>query len=120
MKSFLQRIAKVYFDNEKDNLADYCFIFPNKRSGTFFQHFLSELNDTATPVFEPKITTISDFISDFSEYVEASRYDLLFTMYNEYSKLSREMEDFDKFVFWGDMLISDFNDVDRYLSLIHI
>ena len=116
MKSFLQRIAKVYFDNEKDNLADYCFIFPNKRSGTFFQHFLSELNDTATPVFEPKITTISDFISDFSEYVEASRYDLLFTMYNEYSKLSREMEDFDKFVFWGDMLISDFNDVDRYMA----
>lgn len=115
MKSFLQRIAKVYFDNEKDNLADYCFIFPNKRSGTFFQHFLSSLNNSATPVFEPRITTISDFIADFSDYVEASRYDQLFTMYNEYAGLSREIEDFDRFVFWGDMLISDFNDVDRYM-----
>lgn len=116
MTSFLKRIAKAYFDNEKDNLADYCFIFPNKRSGTFFSHFLNELNDDTTPVFEPKITTISDFIADFSDYVEASRYDLLFTMYNEYAKLSREIEDFDRFVFWGDMLISDFNDVDRYLA----
>ena len=36
-------------------------------------------------------------------------------MYDEYRKLSKETEDFDKFVFWGDMLMSDFNDVDRYL-----
>lgn len=116
MTSFLQRIANIYFQAEKEKLADYCFIFPNKRSGTFFQHFLSELNDGPTPVFEPKITTISDFIADFSDYVEASRYDLLFTMYNEYAKLSQEIEDFDRFVFWGDMLISDFNDVDRYMA----
>lgn len=116
MKSFLQRIAKAYFDNEKDNLAEYCFIFPNKRSGTFFQHFLNSMNDEPVPVFEPHITTISDFIADFSDYVEASRYDLLFTMYNEYARLSPDIEDFDRFVFWGDMLISDFNDVDRYMA----
>ncbi len=116
MNSFLERIAKAYYANERDILADCCFIFPNKRSGTFFRQILANLHESDTPVFEPEITTISDFIAEFSDYVEASRYDQLFTLYKAYSGLSAEIEEFDRFVFWGDMLISDFNDVDRYLA----
>lgn len=115
MNSFLKRIAEAYVCHERENLADFCFIFPNKRSGTFFRDFLNGINPGDKPFFEPAIMTISDFVSFFSEYVEASRYDLLFTLYNEYARLTDEIDDFDRFVFWGDMLISDFNDVDRYL-----
>ena len=121
MEPFLSRIAKAYLDAERKEMLDYCFVFPNKRSVTFFRHYLETHNKSRIPLIEPKATTISDFISEFSDYIEAPRYDVLFTMYDEYRKifqgLSSEstMEDFDRFVFWGDMLISDFNDVDRYL-----
>lgn len=115
MKSFLQRIAKAYSDIPASELQNFCFVFPNKRSCTFFRNYLLEYINSEVPFFEPKITTISDFVSEYSPYVEAGRYDLLFTLYNEYSKLSDGIESFDRFVFWGDMLISDFNDVDRYL-----
>ncbi|MCM1093978.1 MAG: PD-(D/E)XK nuclease family protein [Lachnospiraceae bacterium] len=121
MEPFLSRIAKAYIESERKELLDYCFVFPNKRSVTFFRHYLELHNRSGIPLIEPKATTISDFISEFSDYTEAPRYDVLFTMYDEYRKifqgLSSEstMEDFDRFVFWGDMLISDFNDVDRYL-----
>ncbi len=119
MRPFLQSIAEVYHDREKDRLIDYCFVFPNKRSGTFFRQYLSQCSHSGTPFFEPAVITISEFISSFSDYVEASRYDLLFTLFTEYAKLSKETEDFDKFVFWGDMLVNDFNDVDRYLADAH-
>ncbi|WP_305300501.1 PD-(D/E)XK nuclease family protein [Muribaculum intestinale] len=116
MIPFLQRIADIYFDRHADSMADYCFVFPNKRSATFFRHFLGLHARTGSPLIEPEVTTISDFIADFSDYAVASRYDLLFTLYNLYNGLSPQIEEFDRFVFWGDMLLSDFNDVDRYMS----
>ncbi len=115
MKNFLHRIAKAYSTLPVHDLQNCCFVFPNKRSCTFFKKYLLDEVTLDTPFFEPEITTISEFIAHYSPYAEASRYDLLFTLYNEYSKLSDNIESFDRFVFWGDMLISDFNDVDRYL-----
>lgn len=121
MEPFLSRIAKVYLDAHRDELLDFCFVFPNKRGVTFFRHYLELNNKSENQFIEPKTVTISDFISEFSDYTESPRYDTLFTMYSEYRKIfeslsaESEMEDFDRFVFWGDMLISDFNDVDRYL-----
>lgn len=97
-------------------MQEFCFVFPNKRSATFFRYFLSESAPVGKPFVEPEITTVSDFIGDFSEHVIASRYELLFTLYKIYSELSPDIEEFDKFVFWGDMLLSDFNDVDRYMA----
>lgn len=113
MKPFLRQVANIYATHETDNLMDYCFVFPNKRSATFFKHFLQqELN--GSNIF-PEITTISQFVADFSPLVEANRYEQLFTLFGEYRKLPGVDVDFDRFLFWGEMLISDFNDVDRYL-----
>ena len=39
MNSFLSQVAKVYIDNESKNLSDFCFVFPNKRSGVFFSDY---------------------------------------------------------------------------------
>lgn len=114
MKSFLGLIAETYYKYEKDKLYKYCFIFPNRRSGVFFQKYLSETATSA--LILPEITTITDFINSVTSSNEASRIELLFTLYEEYRKLSDEVADFDQFVFWGDMIINDFNDVDKYLA----
>lgn len=114
MKSFLSQIAEIYYKYEKDELYKYCFIFPNRRSGVFFQKYLSETATSA--LILPEITTITDFISSITTSIEANRIELLFTLYEEYGKLSDEVTDFDQFIFWGDMIINDFNDVDKYLA----
>ncbi len=113
MKSFLSQIADVYVKNEAQLLSDYCFIFPNKRSGIFFRQALSDR--LSNEYIEPEITTISDFINKFSKLIEATRFEQLFILFNEYKKLSSYSKDFDQFLYWGDMLLNDFNDVDKYL-----
>lgn len=113
MEPFLKQIARVYAENEAESLIDYCFVFPNKRSAVFFRKFMDEA--LPSPHIQPEIITISRFVSDLSPLSEASRYEQLFTLYTEYKKLSADISDFDQFLFWGEMLINDFNDVDRYL-----
>ncbi len=113
MKPFLKQIAQIYWDNERENLIDCCFVFPNKRSGVFFNQYLEEVADHSA-IF-PNITTISDLINGFSSGVEASRYEQLFILYNLYKSLSMDISEFDQFQYWGDMILNDFNDVDRYM-----
>ena len=73
MEPFLSRIAKAYLDAHRDELLDYCFVFPNKRSVTFFRHYLELNNKSGNQFIEPKAVTISDFISEFSDYTESPR-----------------------------------------------
>lgn len=115
MKTFLQQVADVYVQNERQFLSDYCFVFPNKRSATFFSYFLQQNLSESGGGIMPQITNISDFVGSFSSLAEANRYDQLFTLYDEYSRFPDVDVDFDRFAFWGEMLLADFNDVDRYL-----
>lgn len=117
--SFLYQVAKQYIDYESENLHRYCFVFPNKRSGLFFYKYLDEL--TTEISIMPNVTTISDFISELSPFVEASRHELLFLLYQCYTEIlmnsginDEEIPDFDRFIYWGDMILNDFNDVDKY------
>lgn len=118
MNSFLDRLALAYFNNFNELLPDTIFVFPNKRSGAFFRKSLHEAADGQL-FFEPEIITIAEFIERLSGYTLANRFELLATLYDEYRVLSPEVEDFDRFVFWGDMLIKDFNDIDLYLANPH-
>ncbi len=119
MEAFLQQIARAYAANEADALYDHCFVFPNKRSGRFFANYLRQYSEAAS--LQPQLTTINDLVMDITQQVEASRLDLLFTLYNVYCEVMAErghadyIMEFDRFQYWGDVIINDFNDVDRYL-----
>lgn len=120
MDTFLSKVAEVYLFNEAENLTDYCFVFPNKRSGIFFHKALMDLSSDNV-IVSPEITTISDYISSMSLNVEASKNELLFILYDVYKAVMHEhytkseFVNFDQFRFWADMLLNDFNDVDKYL-----
>lgn len=119
MTPFLKEIALNFLKNDLYELKDYCFIFPNRRSGTFFRKYLIE-NSEEKAFLLPHITTISDFVSEVAELTEASRLELIIYLYDEYKKKCEErnieVSDFDKFVFWGDIIINDFNDIDKYMA----
>lgn len=113
MKPFLKQLAEIHFAQEK-NLGDFCFVFPNRRSGTFFRKYLQE-SFCGYPFIFPAITTISDFASEQSNLIETDRVELLLILYREYCCLSEHPSDFEQFLHWGDMILNDFNDVDRDL-----
>ena len=114
MTPFLSQVAQVYLDNEREDLMDYCFVFPNKRSGTFFRHYL-HTQSAGQPLGMPEIATIGDLTARLSSLVEAPRLEQLFVLYDRYRALGGDTIDFDRFLFWGEMILSDFNDVDLYL-----
>jgi hypothetical protein len=118
MKPFLYRLAKVFFDSGRDNLKDYTFVFPSRRAELFFMKYLSEVSaekKNPMPVFSPSTLTIDDFVSQLSGYSPADRIEMLFLLYNNYIKFLETQETFDDFYYWADILLSDFDDVDKYL-----
>lgn len=112
MNSFLYRIAQVYYSEFRENISRLTFVFPNRRAGLFFQQYISEI--AAMPVFSPEIVTINECFEAASHWQTADRLSNLFRLYRIYKGQSGSDETFDSFVFWGEMLLSDFEDVDKY------
>lgn len=124
MKEFLKSVVEYYCplikkeDGSFDGmgLKDYLFVFPNRRSGLFFNHYLAEA--ISSPVFAPEMITISELYPYFLESKDIrvlDRIELLFNLYEVYKEISKSEESFDSFIFWGEMLLNDFNDADKYL-----
>lgn len=121
--TFLEQVAK-YYVNKADigavDLADYTFVFPNKRSAMFMRKYLKE--QARKIGFMPKLITITSFTQELCSLSLASNTELLFILFNSYQKvlqkkgvLTENAPDFESFIFWGNVLINDFNDVESYL-----
>ncbi|MDR1259414.1 MAG: PD-(D/E)XK nuclease family protein [Tannerellaceae bacterium] len=113
MKPFLQQIATLFYSQYGADVSRQAFVFPNRRAGLFFRKYLSEA--AGKPIFSPAIFTISDLFLELSRKQVAGRIHMLFALYKIYSRQSASDETFDEFVHWGEMLLNDFDDVDKYL-----
>ena len=109
---FLRLVAQHY--HNCGNVHDYCFVFPNHRSCKFFER---ELDITASSTYlMPEVKTITDFVTSLSGLVAVTPIDALFTLYKCYTGIEgNEQYPFDKFIYWGNVVLNDFNDVDMYL-----
>lgn len=113
-KSFLHCVARTFHNQYLHDLKDFCFIFPNRRSGVFFEKELIECSQESFIL--PHITTISDFLSDTSGLVECNKIESILDLYEEYCSIAGDnAESFDEFSYWGNIILSDFNDLDLYL-----
>ena len=94
-----------------------CNYFSNKRAGVFFRYHLSKIINQ--PVWLPTITDINSFVSELSELKLADKYTLIFELYKSYQEIYNRKghtpEEFDDFFPWGELLLNDFNDIDKYL-----
>lgn len=112
MQPFLYRVAQAFLQEHKTGISRFSFVFPNRRAGLFFQRYLSFQSDV--PFFSPEILTINDCFTSASKWQVADRLSNLFRLYRIYTEIGKSDESFDSFVFWGEMLLSDFNEVDKY------
>ena len=112
---FLRLVAQTFIKHYAGQLHDFCFVFPNRRSSVFF---IEELSKCAqAPMLSPCVTNITDFLSELTDSVEPSKIEQLFILYQEYQRIMGDRaEPFDRFSFWGDIILNDFNDVDKYLA----
>ena len=117
MTPFLKQVAQYYYSSGE--IGDRCFIFPNRRSMAFFRKYLAEAvvaSGADVPLKMPQMLTVNDFFYKVSAVAPADKVRLLLSLYKCYSKLNPKAESLDEFVFWGDVLLGDFNDVDKYLA----
>ncbi len=112
---FLRQVVRRYFADGR--IEDCCFIFPNRRSMVFFRKWLAEEVRLAAdrPLIMPRMFTQNDFFCEVGGMRVADRITLLLELYDCYRELNSMAEPLDDFIFWGDVLLGDFNDVDKYL-----
>lgn len=114
MTPFLQQVAGHHYD--AGQIDRKCFVFPNRRSLKFFSKYLSGCVAGADrPLLTPVSCTVDEFFSRIAGVKSSDRINLLLVLYDCYSALYRHPEPLDDFIFWGDVLLSDFDDVDKYL-----
>ncbi len=114
MTPFLKQVAEHYY--RLGSIEERLFIFPNRRSMTFFKKHLSDCVRADRRVMPaPQMTTINDFFSKTAQMRTTDRISLLLKLYESYGRLNPKAEPLDGFIYWGDVLLSDFDDVDKYL-----
>ena len=119
--SFLDAVAQAYVGRHND-LSRFCFVFPNKRAGTFFLKSLAGTLGERT-MLAPEVLAVNDFVMRISGREIDSRIDMLFRLYDVYCSLKgRDADfstdegtlDFDRFAPWGETVLNDFSEVDQY------
>ena len=113
MKPFLYELAEEIYQTNADP-SQVTVIFPNRRAALYFRKYLGDL--ITKPVFSPKLLTFEDFVSQFSPLRVPDKLELVHRLHQCYRELmNSEAETFDQFLMWGEMLVRDFDETDRYL-----
>ena len=122
VKQFLKQVAEHYC--KRGEADKCCFIFPNRRSMAFFSKYLSEaVRGADKPMLAPQMFTVNDFFYQVSGKKSIDRVTQLLELYQAYCEVfarhnryeGLKPESLDEFIFWGEVILADFNDVDKYL-----
>ena len=111
MPGFLQEVAADLYDRYGDDISSLSVLFPSRRARLFFIDALSGIAER--PLWQPRWTTIDELMSEISGLRIGDRVRLVTELYKVYSEF--HPESFDKFYFWGEMLLTDFDTIDKYL-----
>lgn len=121
---FLQQVAEYFVSGKYSGaLHKLQFITPNRRAGLWLKHYFKEAlkQKTERPQFLPKFQAIGKLISNISPLSCADAREQLFILYDCYRNIissmssSQQPASFDNFIFWGEIIINDFNDIESSL-----
>lgn len=123
----LQQIADHFVSAHRSDLYRYTFIFPNRRSGVFFRHYIRQHATADLPILSPEIVTLEEFLGKMSKSTNADPVLLAYRLYICYLQLCQELpgkneedeslstRNFDAFYSLSSLILSDFNDIDKHL-----
>ena len=110
--TFLQELASVLYRRYNSDLSSLVVMFPSMRARTFFNDALACVADK--PLWQPSYATIDEVMERIADISRGDRIVLITELFKIY-KRHHPAETIDKFYFWGDMLISDFDMIDKYM-----
>lgn len=113
MTSFINQVITQLHQSYGDNYHKVCVVFPTRRACLIFRNHLAKFH--GKPVFAPGVLGIGDFVSRHVKTGITEEIPLLLTLYEVYKKHWPE-QDFSRFYGWGQMLLSDFDEIDKQLS----
>ena len=113
METFLQLVAQDLYKKTGNDLSRTVVVFPNKRASLFFNEQLAAQSDR--PLWSPTYVSISDLFRQLSPWKAGDPIRLVCELYRVFREETKSEETLDDFYFWGELLISDFDDVDKNL-----
>lgn len=111
MESFLKLVAADLYKHTEGNLAHTAVVFPNKRAGLFFNEYLAQ--ESESPIWSPAYVSISELFRSLSPWEVGDPVKLVCELYKIFRRETQSTETLDDFYFWGEMLISNFDDADK-------
>ncbi len=113
METFLHLVARDLYQKTGNDLSRTAVVFPNKRASLFFNEYLAAQSDR--PLWSPAYISISDLFNQLSPLKTGDPIRLVCELYKVFRQETDSQETLDDFYFWGELLISDFDDVDKNL-----
>ena len=116
MEPFLKIVAEDLYSKfgAENGLADITVVFPNRRARLFFDDNLSSY--CTQPVWSPGYTTIEDLFRSQSDLRPADRIEMVTLLHKIYQEELHSEESLDSFWSWGELMLADFDDIDRNLA----
>ena len=114
MQTFLQLVAHDLYTKIGNDLSRTVLVFPNKRANLFFNEYLAGESDQ--PIWSPAAMSISDLFRKLSVQKAGDPIRLVCELYKVFREETESQETLDDFYFWGELLISDFDDVDKRMQ----
>ena len=112
--TFLASLASKLLDTYGTDLSQVTVVFPNKRASLFLNEELARLCDK--PIWSPAYTTISDLFRCMSSLEVADPIKLICDLHKSFVQCTGIEESLDHFYGWGQLLLADFDDVDKHLA----
>lgn len=111
MKTFLESVAEDLYKKIGNDLSHTAVVFPNKRAGLFFNEHLAAQSEQ--PIWSPAYVSISELFRKLSPWKVGDPIRLVCELHKVFCQETNSEETLDDFYFWGELLISDFDDVDK-------
>jgi ATP-dependent helicase/nuclease subunit B len=114
MMAFLDKIADRLLQKFPENMEGVAVVLPSKRAVVFLKHYLSK--KIKKPIFLPEFYSVEEFTEKLSGLQVLDNISLQFRLYQSYlSAAPKKVDSFDDFLKWSNVLLHDFNEIDRNL-----
>ncbi|MDL2304625.1 PD-(D/E)XK nuclease family protein [Bacteroides sp. OttesenSCG-928-D19] len=113
MEPFLKIVAKDLYEKLGNDMSQVVVVFPNKRAGLFFNDYLTA--ESELPLWAPAYLSINELLQGLSQLKPGDSILLITELYKVFHREMQNEETLDDFYFWGELLLNDFDDVDKNL-----
>ena len=113
-KTFLEYVAEDIIGKYGTDLSRIAVVFPNKRAALFLNEHLARI--AGQPVWSPAYITISDLFRQHTDLKTADPIKLICDIHKSFTKCTGIDETLDHFYGWGQLLLADFDDIDKNMA----